>query len=749
MVDHSFDLFCFWCKTTKECLAHLFFVRMSESKNGFIIVRRKCMETILENRRLKHVTIVFLFMLFTVLVNNSYAQYTTKGQDFINKNTGGKVILRGFGLGCWLLPEGYMLGIRKIDRPWMFEKAIKDLIGEKDANEFWHLFYENYLTEEDVAAMKSWGANSLRIPILATVLQPREGQPDRPPYKYSEYGFGLLDKLVKWCSKYEIEIIWDMHAAPGGQNAENISDSDGEARLWTEKEKYWPMCIELWYKIAERYKNEKCIIGYDLLNEPLLIRYKNIRPNLLREIYVQLTDTIRTVDSEGIIFIEGDDWAQTFDILEPMDWDKHLAMAFHSYPPTSNQEGLQRWDVLRQKYNIPLWHGETGEQGPPYKLNIEATTFLESANVSWSWWTHKKFDIKSQPWSCVRSPGFLKILDYWNGVGEKPSKEQAKAWLFEQAKMTNSDYCEFYPDMVRSLIPLDPDKYLSAKVVTEPKIVTQPENISAEAGGVVQTMVRAYGFPLHYQWYKNGLELTDQDQYRLYVANPSITDNNSTYVVKISNSKGTVESKKITLSVIPFTGPVIHFTSVAPIIDANPDEVWEQVQPIALRNLVRGENNSDSNLSALIKLLWDDTNLYLWAQITDDVMSNKNNKTSSQDALELFLDPDNTKPQSYGKEEYHLRYVRNNSVVEALQGNLTKEIIASQKNVSNGYQMELAIPWAAIHGKPSAEKFIGIDVHVIDNDNERRSSKIAWSGKQDTARRSPMTFGTMKIGSKK
>ena len=56
----------------------------------------KFMEIFLGHKRLKTVTIVFLFMFFTFLVNNSYAQYTTKGQDFINKKTGGKIILRGF-----------------------------------------------------------------------------------------------------------------------------------------------------------------------------------------------------------------------------------------------------------------------------------------------------------------------------------------------------------------------------------------------------------------------------------------------------------------------------------------------------------------------------------------------------------------------------------------------------------------------------------------------------------------------------
>ena len=396
--------------------------------------------------------VVFIVLLF----GPANAYYTTRGQDFIDKSTGERVILRGFGLGCWLLPEGYMWGIRKIDRPRQFEKAIADLIGEENAQEFWRLYHENYVTRGDIAAMKAWGVNTVRIPLLAAVIQPRDGQPDQAPYIYSEEAFALLDSLVAWCDEYKVGVIWDMHGAPGGQNAENISDSDGEARLWTEKDIYWPRLTELWLKIADRYKDRECITGYDLLNEPLLIQYDGIDPALLRQLYVQLTHTIRAVDDDGIIFIEGDDWAQTFSILEPMDWDPHLAMAFHSYPPTANQQGLQRWDDLRVKYNIPLWHGETGEQGPPYSRNRQATTFLESVNVSWNWWTHKKFDRFTQPYSIPRNRGFMRILDYWNGNAEKPDPEKATEWLMDLARDTHSDSCAFLPDMIKSLAPLDP-----------------------------------------------------------------------------------------------------------------------------------------------------------------------------------------------------------------------------------------------------------------------------------------------------
>ena len=57
----------------------------------------------------------------------------------------------------------------------------------------------------------------------------------------------------------------------------------------------------------------------------------------------------------------------------------------------------------------------------------------------------------TQPWFCQRTEGFEKILEYWRGNGPRPEKKFAKKELFEQAKLTNSDQCEFLPDVVESL----------------------------------------------------------------------------------------------------------------------------------------------------------------------------------------------------------------------------------------------------------------------------------------------------------
>jgi aryl-phospho-beta-D-glucosidase BglC (GH1 family) len=705
------------------------------------VVNRK--DKTMKNLHRNIIKIVFLSS--AIMASTAYGYYTTKDQDIIDRKTGEKVLLQGFGLGCWLLPEGYMWGLRTLDRPRQLEKAIVDLIGPQDANEFWRLYHDNFVTEGDIKAMKAWGVNSVRIALLASMLQPRDGQPAAAPYLYSEEGFSYLDNLVRWCDKYKVGVIWDMHGAPGGQNAENISDSDGTARLWTEKGKYWPLCIDLWYKIAERYRNEDCIIGYDLLNEPLLRRYEGIDVKLLRQFYVELTEKIRTVDPNGIIFIEGDDWAQNFSMLEPIDWDKHLVLAFHSYPPTSSQNGLKRWDDFRKKYNIPLWHGETGEQGPPYIVNTVSTEFLNSANVGWNWWTHKKFDGLSQPWDCPKTEGFQKIINFWKGTGSKPSKEQAKKWLFDQARKTHSDKCQFIPDMVRSLVPLNPDSYLASRGIIAPKIIQQPKDVGLEVGDSASLMVRASGYPVNYQWKKNGRVIADANSFRLKIQNPVLEDNKAKYTVTVSNKKGSDTSRKVTLTVKPYSGPIIAKASVPVGIDGVVDDVWENAELLPLANVALRGKPSAENLSGAFKILRDQTNLYLLVQVTDDLKMHTAEESYENDGIEIYIDYDNSKSDRYDSDDFMFRYVWSESEVLSVIGNPGPGVKGAQKNLDKGYIMEIAIPWKAIGGTPKEGQYIGIDVHVNDNDNLRRDCKITWKAKRDISHQTPSVFGTMKL----
>jgi hypothetical protein len=697
------------------------------------------------NKSLSFKQLAIIILLLISTFQQSFSYYTTKNGNFIDKKTGEVVILRGFGIGGWLLPEGYMWGIRKYDRPYQFEDQIKDLIGEEAASEFWRLYRTNFLIEEEIKIMKSWGVNSIRIPLLFSMQQPREGQPAKPPYNYSEDGFSYLDTLVKWCEKYHMGIIWDLHGAPGSQNGYNISDGDGVARLWTEKEKYWPMCNELWYIIAKRYNKSECIIGYDLLNEPVLKQQNITDLSLLRKLTIELTKTIRSIDKERIIFIEGEHFSTNFDVLEPLDWDKNLAVAMHSYPPIVTMEKLQQYLKLREKYNVPIWLGETGEEHAPYGQNLASVPLLEKNNVSWSWWTHKKFENNSQPWNIPRTEGFNAILNYWKGIGKRPSAEEAKKWLFEQAEKTNLKYCVFLPTMVQSLISLDPYGFAGNGIKAAPVIISQPENIALEfmQPGFIQA--QAKGYPLNYQWFENDKELPGENMFFLKFKNPSLAQNGSKYKLKVYNELGTIFTDEVNLQVGDFTGPYITRSITAPVIDASKDMIWDNVAYIIINNVVDGKRESLTDLTGGYKVLYDKDNLYLWIEIIDDTLVDKANEAYARDCIEFYFDADNDKPSSYGPNEIQYRYAWNTNSIDVIKGQADIKPAVAQKTLKNGYIMEIAFPWASIHKDNLDNPFIGFDIQVNDNDSDSRECKLAWKGKFDNSYKTAEFLGILKL----
>ena len=673
------------------------------------------------------------------------AYYTTDGQNIIDQKTGATVQLRGIGLGGWLLPEGYMWGSGKLNRPRQMEAAIVDLIGESSARKFWSLYYENFVTREDVRIMKSWGINTLRIPLLASMLQPRDMQAHGPPFHYNQENMEVIDNLVEWCEELGMGIIWDLHGAPGSQNAENISDSDGTARLWTEPDVYWPLTLDLWDTITRRYSNYECIVGYDLLNEPLLARYQGVDPGLLRELYVSITGVIRKTDKAGIIFIEGDDWAQDFTGLEPMDWDPHLVIAFHSYPPSSSQNTVQRWDDLRQKYDIPLWHGETGEQDPPWEIYKRSTEFLESANIGWNWWTHKKFELSRQPWSIPRTKGFETLLAYWNGKGERPGKWQARRWLFDQARKTNTKYCDFFPEMVESLRPLDPRVYAQTLGTKPPRIAEQPRSTSVMLGygGIIK--VKAVGYPLAYQWYRNNKPIPGADSFQITLHHLPIEQRAGEYYVIVSNEKGEVRSDLALVTHREYKGRFVEKSEISPIIDGLADSSWNSHRQFDIGKLIIDGRQGNSDLSAWFKTSWDSTNIYFLVRVYDDILNTNNTVEYLKDGIEIYLDIDNSKSAFYGNDDYQLRCVLDEKFVMSSIGQTHQSLPFHQVKMADGYQIELSIPWNFVSQGDAPHEFIGLDIHVNDNDTNTRNGKIAWWAEKDNSYQTPFVFGTLKL----
>ncbi|MBP2615134.1 cellulase family glycosylhydrolase [Chryseobacterium jejuense] len=381
----------------------------------------------------------------------------TSGQKIVN-DKGENIQLRGLGLGGWMLQEGYMLKTADFAGPqYKIKEKIAELIGEDGMQEFYKAYLKNGITKQDIDFLAKAGFNSIRLPLHYNLYTfPIEKEPAKGKDTWLEEGFKMTDDLLQWCKDNKIYLILDLHAAPGGQgNDANISDNDkSKPSLW-ESEENQRKTIALWKKLADRYKNEPWIGGYDIINEPN-INFTGKNPNgtdemsnaPLWKLQKDITTAIREVDQKHIIFIEGNGWGNNYNGLIPI-WDHNMAFSFHKYWNDNDDKTIQFALDLRAKHNMPIWLGETGENSNVWFT--ELIQLLDKHNIGYAFWPMKKIDNIAGITNVKITPEYEKLLNYWKNGGEKPSKEYAKKALMQIADNYKFSNVEVKKDVIDAL----------------------------------------------------------------------------------------------------------------------------------------------------------------------------------------------------------------------------------------------------------------------------------------------------------
>ncbi|GAA2031727.1 hypothetical protein GCM10009839_34640 [Catenulispora yoronensis] len=354
--------------------------------------------------------------------------------------------MRGFGLGNWLLPEGYMWKFVEPGptAPRGIEALFADLVGEERAAQFWTAFRDTYITGDDIARMAALGADHVRLPINARVVWTDEGEP-------IEAGFALVDRLIDWCRLYGLWVVLDLHGAPGGQTGKNIDDSLGTPALF-EEERYRRLTLDLWRYIAVRYRDETVVAAYDLLNEPLPEEYQYSYADRLVAMYKDLTAVIREVDQNHLLMYEGSHWATNFTGFEL--WDENSLLQFHGYWQPPDRAWIRPYLEVGERLGLPLYMGEGGENNPDWILT--AFTMYEDHGIGWNFWPWKKIDTLSSPCSVEAPEGWWDIVAFASGTGPRPDSEAAWATLSELIPRFDVARCRWRPEVVSALLKTAP-----------------------------------------------------------------------------------------------------------------------------------------------------------------------------------------------------------------------------------------------------------------------------------------------------
>lgn len=361
----------------------------------------------------------------------------TNGTKIVKKNNNKQVLLRGFNLGVWLsrslafMPvvplantkeELNSKGFSCINSESFLQALSKNpSVGSSGANKLSKILYDNFITEADLDLISQSGATVIRVPFEYNLLMNDNGT-----YKVDSNGnidFYYLDWIVNESKKRGIYVILDLHLVPGRQNQGGWCDEF----TFFKNSTYQNNVINMWSKVADHFKNEEAVAGYDIVNEP------QANMKTLVTFYDKVYKSIRNVDKNHIIFMEetcvycgysGVNKSDSIgDLPNPLLVDssigknnkwENVVYSTHDYFYDKDSNGEALYDttlpsVVRNRmhektnrtieksklYNIPYYIGEFSHLGNWSNYNNylsvwkEAMTYYDNNNLNYTSWTYK------------------------------------------------------------------------------------------------------------------------------------------------------------------------------------------------------------------------------------------------------------------------------------------------------------------------------------------------------------------------
>ena len=408
---------------------------------------------------MKKLTIITLTVILLASCTQRGAQVpsagfvTIQGHDLIQPN-GEKLFIQGTNLGNWLNPEGYMFGFSRTNSAWMIDLLFKEAVGPNATAEFWRLFKDNYVTRKDIDFIARQGANTIRLPFNYKLFTDEDYMGQTGP----KDGFERIDSVVSWCKANNLYLILDMHDCPGGQTGDNIDDGYGYPWLF-ENEQSQQLFCSIWREIAERYRQETTILGYELMNEPIAHYFANRDSlyQLLQPLYKRAVKAIREVDSNHIILLGGAHWNSFFWMLDDASYDDKLMYTCHRYGGPATKEAIAHYINFRDSIGRPMFMGEFGHNTLEWQSDF--VKVLKEANIGYTFWPFKKVD-NSCMMAIQRPEGWDSIVVKYSETSRntyqewreaRPDQAAFRSLLRQFADNCRFDRCQPQADYIESM----------------------------------------------------------------------------------------------------------------------------------------------------------------------------------------------------------------------------------------------------------------------------------------------------------
>jgi Cellulase (glycosyl hydrolase family 5)/F5/8 type C domain len=249
-----------------------------------------------------------------------------------------------------------------------------------------------WITETDIDNIQATGLNFIRVPIGWNTLLNLDGSWKPTPWE-------KIDWLIAEASERGIYVLLDLHMVPGGGCAWGSCGRYGPNpnEFWGSAT-YQDWAVDIWEAMANRYKGNPGVAGYDLINEPLIdpsedtadVKKKN-------DYYDRLYDAVRAIDPDHLIVLGA--FLGMNAIADPSTYGwTNVMYQLHPYDMGSPKDWTAQNQLVTNELSamparltdpgVPLLNGEYSLY---YNDDVWARFMagMNASNVSWSNWTYK------------------------------------------------------------------------------------------------------------------------------------------------------------------------------------------------------------------------------------------------------------------------------------------------------------------------------------------------------------------------
>ena len=318
----------------------------------------------------------------------------TNGRSIVNAN-GQTVILQGVNLGGWFIMEKWMCPLDSGSLPDTYSvmQMLDQRFGVATEQSLIKTYQQSWITATDLDNIKNAGFNVVRVPVWWGQFYPLNNVSNS---SWRADAFDVLDTLVSEAGARGIYVIIDMHGVVGSQSTSGDTGQQNNNSYWTNSNDQGNTAY-MWWQIANHYKGNPTIAGYDLINEPMNAPNSTAVLNAQNDLY----QTVRSADPDHIAIFEGTWGSWNWSMLpNPSQYGwTNAVYEMHEYQWNQSEAVVEQGSVGQvndfnnhASYNVPGYVGEFNDFGYGSAAWNFSTTTYNNGGLSWTMWAYKATD---------------------------------------------------------------------------------------------------------------------------------------------------------------------------------------------------------------------------------------------------------------------------------------------------------------------------------------------------------------------